>query len=358
VAGALRNFNLEKFSEKAHFMKTVFTFILCSAIAAPAFASVSVSRPMNGEQIASPFTLSASASSCSSQPISAMGYSFDSSTNTTVFDKSSIDTQVSTTQGTHTLHVKSWGDKGASCVTDVSITVSVATGDVSTSIVPSGAASNSSLQTLGWKQANDTGATGSSTGSMSLVGTPAHSGTARQFVTKYSNGGNERYYTSFSDDTAATNFLYDGWVYISGSTQSKLANLEMDLNQVMPNGQTVIFGFQCDGYNGTWDVTENAGSSPTKYVDHWIQSSAKCNPRSWSPNVWHHVQVEYSRTSTGVATYQAVWLDGVKSAINKTVNSAFALGWAPTIVSNFQVDGLGSSGSVTVYLDDLTVYRW
>jgi hypothetical protein len=32
-------------------------------------------------------------------------------------------------------------------------------------------------------------------------------------------------------------------------------------------------------------------------------------------------------------------------------------GWGPTMLTNFQVDGLGS-GSNTVYLDDLTVYRW
>jgi hypothetical protein len=53
-----------------------------------------------------------------------------------------------------------------------------------------------------------------------------------------------------------------------------------------------------------------------------------------------------------------VWLDDVQENINTTVNSAFALGWAPALLTNFQVDGLGASGSNTVYLDDLTIYRW
>jgi hypothetical protein len=45
--------------------------------------------------------------------------------------------------------------------------------------------------------------------------------------------------------------------------------------------------------------------------------------------------------------------------INATVPSAFALGWAPTILTNFQVDGeTAAAGSSTVYLDQLTVYRW
>ena len=38
---------------------------------------------------------------------------------------------------------------------------------------------------------------------------------------------------------------------------------------------------------------------------------------------------------------------------------AFALGWAPTLVTNFQVVSVdpGSSSS-TVYLDNLTISRW
>jgi hypothetical protein len=34
------------------------------------------------------------------------------------------------------------------------------------------------------------------------------------------------------------------------------------------------------------------------------------------------------------------------------------LGWASTLLTNFQIDGLGSGGSTIAYLDNLTVYRW
>jgi hypothetical protein len=63
------------------------------------------------------------------------------------------------------------------------------------------------------------------------------------------------------------------------------------------------------------------------------------------------------RDSSGNITYQAVWLDDVQQPIIATVNSAFALGWAPSLLSNFQVDGLGN-GQVTLYMDNLTIYRW
>jgi hypothetical protein len=70
------------------------------------------------------------------------------------------------------------------------------------------------------------------------------------------------------------------------------------------------------------------------------------------------VQIAYSRDASGNVNYQSVWLDGVQSPLNATAPSAFALGWGPVLLTNFQVDGLGTSGSSTVYLDDLTVYRW
>jgi hypothetical protein len=70
------------------------------------------------------------------------------------------------------------------------------------------------------------------------------------------------------------------------------------------------------------------------------------------------VQVSYSRDDAGNVTYHSVWLDGVEAPINQTVNSDFDLRWAPVLIANFQVDGLGAIGSSTLYLDDLTLYRW
>jgi len=325
-------------------------------LASPAFAGVTISSPGNGAQVSSPFTLSADATSCSSQPVASMGYSFDSSTDTTIVNSTSIDTSVSYTTGAHTLHVKAWGNKGAACVTDVDVTIE--TDPVLSALsIPSDALSVSSIQALSnWIGTNDSSGSGSSSGKMYIVGSPSLSGHTREFVTNFSSAGDERYYATFGDDTTSTHFLYDAYVYLN-STSQKIANLEMDLNQVMPNGQTVIFGFQCDGYSSTWDYTENTGS-PSKPVDVWVHSSRYCNPRTWSINVWHHVQISYSRTSTGQVTYNAVYLDGLEMPINATVPSAFALGWGPTLLTNFQIDGLGSSGSATVYLDKLTVYRW
>jgi hypothetical protein len=228
------------------------------------------------------------------------------------------------------------------------------------STIPADSLKTGEIQDLpGWLGATDNSAgtgAGSASGSTQLLATPSLSGSARSFATSFTNAGDERYYVSFGADTESTHFFYDGWVYV-GSPSSDIANLEMDVNQVLANGQTVIFGFQCDGYAGTWDYTENAGTPETP-VDTWVHSTQACDPRKWTTDAWHHVQISFTRDDAGNVTYNAVWLDGTEQALNATVPSAFALGWSSTLLTNFQVDGLGSGGSSTVYLDELTIYRW
>jgi hypothetical protein len=318
----------------------------------PALAGVVVNSPGANSQVSSPFDLSAYATQCSGQNIASMGYSLDSSTNTTIFYSSSINTSVSAPAGGHTLHVKSWGNSGAVCVTDVAIIVN------SFSLVPQTAASNSNIQALNnWIAVNDSSQVGSSSGWTGITSSPSMSGAARAFSTSYSYYGDERYSATFADDTQSHNFLFDTWVYLAAPSTG-IANLELDLNQVVSNGQTMLYGFQCDGWSGTWDFAVNRGSA-TSINDQWAHSSAPCNVRSWATNQWHHVQISYSRNDSGWITYKSVWLDGNQQNINATVFGSYALGWSPTLLVNVQVDGSQSgSGSSLIYVDNLTVYRW
>ncbi len=128
---------------------------------------------------------------------------------------------------------------------------------------------------------------------MNMVANPSLSGYAREFDASYLNSAGERFNVIFGIDPWAQNFLYDMWVNMANPSGG-IANLELDMNQVMPNGQTVIYGVQCDGYSGTWDYTANAGT-PSKPIDVWRHSGAECNPREWSTNSWHHIQISYSR---------------------------------------------------------------
>jgi hypothetical protein len=331
--------------------------ITLSAQAAPApFTSMTVGQPAANAKLVSPFTLIASGTQCESQPIVTMGFSIDNGTSTAIVLGAAINAPVTSATGTHTLHVKSWGNQGAGCDTDVAI--NVVPSPVST--LPANTITVQSIQTLGnWEAAIDTatGAAASIIGVTNLATNPSLSGESREFVTTFAGVGGERYDVQFGADTSATSFLYDAWVYLP-SPSTDIANLEFDLNQVTANGDTVIFGIQCDFWSNTWDYTANAGT-PQSPSDVWLHSTSACNVQNWTTNTWHHVQITYSRDNEGNATYQSVWLDNVEQDLNITVPDAFALGWSPTLLTNFQVDSMTASDTTTtVYLDNLTVYRW
>ena len=313
----------------------------------------SIGSPANGATVNSPFSLSASSANCNGQPTSSIGYSVDGSTYTYIVGGTVLNTSVTTGTGGHTIHVKSWGNGGASCVNNLAVTVGA-----TTAATPSNATNLSNLQaSTNWTPIHDSGTPGSSSGWTGLTGSPSRTGSARHFSTSYSDYGGERYTATFGDDVSTHNFVYDGWVYIQ-DTAAGIANVEMDLNQVIANGWTVLMGFQCDGWSGTWDYTANRGSA-TSPNDQWVHSGAGCNPKSWAVNTWHHVQIAMSRDDYGNVTYQSVTLDGAQHTLNATVFSGFALGWGQTMLTNFQVDGgTSSSYGSNVYLDDLTVSRW
>ena len=63
--------------------KFSFIFTMMGLCSLPAWAQVTVNYPANGAVVASQFSLSAYDSTCSGQPVSAMGFSLDSSSNNT-----------------------------------------------------------------------------------------------------------------------------------------------------------------------------------------------------------------------------------------------------------------------------------
>ena len=175
---------------------------LLMTLATPALAGVTISAPGNKSDVESPFKLSASAATCSSNEVSVMGYSLDSSSDTTFFDKPSIDTTITASAGTHTVHVKSWTSEGDHCVAEV--TVTVAAPQAESSDIPSNAIVDSSLEALsGWKAEHDTGGKGSASGSTKLVTSPSIKGTSRLFSTSFKSNGDERYSIDFGDDATA-----------------------------------------------------------------------------------------------------------------------------------------------------------
>ncbi len=105
-------------------MKVVVSVCLALlAGAVPAVANVTIYSPGANAKVVSPFWLYAVATPCSNQPVAAMGYSYDDSPNTTIMYSPSISATINSATGAHVLHIKSWGNQGASCVTSINLTV-------------------------------------------------------------------------------------------------------------------------------------------------------------------------------------------------------------------------------------------
>lgn len=334
--------------------------------AAAASAGVTIGSPSSEARVSSPFHLAASAATCSSQSVRTLGYSLDNSHDTTLVHNQTMDLLIAAPTGMHIVHVKAWAKGGAVCVAQIVVNVTGVVGNATSTIVgsddddsavPSNAKVVGGLQASGkWQGDHDDETRGASSGETRLVDSPSYNGPAREFVASFQDGGGERFHLSFGSSRRAKNFFYDSWIYFTASSRN-ISNLELDLYQTMSNGQTLIFGVQCDGYSNTWDYTENLGT-PENPRGHWVHTRQACDVRKWSTYQWHHVQMSYSRDDDGKVTYKSIYLDGIRSPINATVLSAHLLGWGSTLLTNFQIDGRRSRGSATVYLGALTVSRW
>jgi hypothetical protein len=170
----------------------------------------------------------------------------------------------------------------------------------------------------------------------------------------YSDHGGERWFLSFGNDVNATHFVYDTYIYLVDPSQ--VQNLELDVNQVLTNGETVIFATQCASGSKTWEYTIIKHGK-----DEWVNSNIGCDPATWAAKTWHHVQIGAHRDSNGVVTHDWVAVDGQHSDFHDAVGAgAKKLGWpVGDLVINFQLDGNNSGkGEITSYVHDLTIYRW
>jgi hypothetical protein len=333
---------------------------LCGAVLSlPALASdITVANPVNGTHVSSPVWIRAHNIGCESVPPSAFGYSIDNGA-TIVRGESAYDIDVTNqvvAAGTHTVHFKSWTARGACPVVSVGFTVGAGSAPPPSASygIPAYALSSGDLDGKGpWGQIHDGGTPGTSRGSSVYpASTPVYDD-ARKFYMTYTDRAGERWNLNSAKDAKATHFVLDTYVYLPNP--SEVLNLEMDINQVTANGETVILSTQCAGITGSWE----AGYTSGKY-DHWWASGIKCDPRNWTPNVWHHIQIGMHRGANGVVTHDWVNFDSTQHAWGYTRESAHFLGWAPAVVDvQYQIEGANkTSGSVTSYIHKLTIYRW
>jgi hypothetical protein len=332
-----------------------------------AFAQdITVASPVNGTSTQPSIWVRAHNVGCGGLLPIYFGYSIDNST-TLIGGVTPYDIDVTNQAiggGTHTVYFKSWTAGGLCPVVASTFTVGAPPAPAAPPApgggggwIPSSANVAANLDQSGnWEYAHDGGTPGDSNGSTYYPANPPSGDVGRIFYVTYDHGGGEIYHISFGNNANATHFVYDTYVYVEDP--ANVENLEMDVNQVIPNNATVIYGTQCASGSQTWEFSTFDGQN-----HHWHPSNIPCNPKTWAANTWHHVQIASHRDGNGVVTYDWVNLDGNHSNFqNASGNSAEQLGWQPgDLLINFQVDGGQGgqgSGSVTSYLHTTNIYYW
>src|ERR1700728_4386935 len=90
-------------------MKALLFSLLALAGATVPASAITVTTPVSGAQMSSPFQLKASAATCLSKPAVSMGYSIDNGA--TIIVSTTFNAMVAAPAGVHVLHVKCWGQQ-------------------------------------------------------------------------------------------------------------------------------------------------------------------------------------------------------------------------------------------------------
>jgi hypothetical protein len=315
-----------------------------------------VASPANNSQVTSPvnYVATATTTACS-KGVASTGIYVDNKL-TYVVQGSSLNTQLSLSQGPHNTVVEEWDRCGGAAYSTVNVTVG-------------GGTKLSNIQaTKGWKSWGqlppkyvDCSPCSGLTWSMKYgIKSPSKSGNATQFNTSgttpygvvlWYNPVIGQFSTEGLPDDSRTlipslhNFTYDTDFYVTNVSVTQV--LEFDVAMYM-DSIGMFWGTQCNHLGGgEWDVLNNV-------TQQWAPTSAPCN----LINGWNHLTLQFQRQSNNDLVYQSITLNGVTTNINKTYAPFTVPSSWYGITVNYQMDGDYKQSANTTYLDNLSLtYR-
>ncbi len=305
---------------------------------------LSVSSPSAGATVTSPFRVTASNSSAKTIKIYLDNVEKYSSAS------SSIDTTVSSTSGSHYLVVQSWDAYGNVVKAPMTINVASSSSSSGGSSTTGGNTTWNIDQMTGWQSCSDCAGIGGSGpiapyAMKQFIGDPSMDGKSAEFWlggdVPYSNA---LWWKQLGGQSAAKKFVYDLYFYIKDPSAAQ--SLEFDMNQSV-DGRKYIFGTQCAIVRGRWEVWDTANAK-------WMDTGIPCyKPEAYK---WHHLVLEFERTSDYKTRFVSVTLNGTKNYINKYYNVRSG-GYSELNVA-FQMDGNFEQKDYKVWLDKVNMTWW
>lgn len=318
-----------------------------------AAVNVTVTQPGNNQQVGSPFTLTANASS--NYRITGWHVYLDGNTAYTAGAVNSINASISAGTGTHQLVTRAWDSSGNYGTVTQTITISGGGGGGGGNGLPTppgGAIWFTNIEDRGnWHWCHDPGcAGGSGQGSYWMAqsqGSPSRGGSSTEF---YNSGvwANALWWQKVGAHDSVHNLLWDFWVYLDSNSQHSAQSLEYDAFQFV-GGYNYMIGSQCNYGAGKWD-TWNEGTG------HWEHTAITCN--KFSANTWHHIQwYVTTNTSNHTYTYHTLVVDGQSYAVNIT-HSAKNLNWGDNLGVQWQLDVNSSGQGYHEWIDNASLAVW
>jgi hypothetical protein len=329
------------------------TVALVSLSITAAAVNVTVTSPGNNQQVGSPFTLAANASS--NFPITGWQVYLDGSTVYSAGRTNNISASLSGPAGTHQLVTRAWDSTGAYGDQFYTITIGSGGGGGGGGGLPTPPADaiwyNHIEDRGNWNWCHDPGcAGGSGSGSYWMSqheSSPSRDGSATQF---YNSGvwANALWWQKVGANNSKRNFLWDFWIYLDDASRTSGQSLEFDAFQFV-GGYNYMMGTQCDYGASKWDTWDEASG-------HWIHSNISC-PK-FSSNTWHHIQwYMTTNTSNHTYTYRTLVVDGHSYTVNIT-HSAKNLHWGDNVGVQWQLDVNATGRGFHEWIDNASLAIW
>lgn len=222
--------------------------------------------------------------------------------------------------------------------------------------IPANAISSGILDNAAnWKQEKDSNVNGATSKVVSMSNVYDSTRKLRNFIFSGTGKPGVRWSNDFAKDTTHFNFCYRGKVQSPDWTQ--VQQLELDMNQTMPNGNNVFLCAQFDALSGTVQYT----LTPSGSVQ-WFNSNIKHNMRSWPSAQWIPFEIYTHQDGKGNVVFDGLTLNGVYTAFDPSCKGVAQeqLNWpSGTLINNFQVNAFNDPNSnTTVRAQNLEVVRW
>ena len=310
------------------------------------FAQITVSSPSS--TASSPAKFAATAKSEHGVSITEFQIYIDSSQKYRT-SSGTVSTSLSLSSGKHNVVFQAWDSKGYVYRKQLYVTISTGTASSDTS---STSKSYTNIdQMSGWESCDACAGSGGSGPSApyslsQYISSPSMDGKSA----KFSLGGSTPYsqalwWKHLTAQSGAHHFLYDLYFYITNSSAPQA--LEFDVNQ-SANGHHFIFGTQCDiRKSKQWDVWDDMYK---KFIPTGIACSA---PSAYK---WHHLILEFYRSTDNRTHFIAVTLDGAKHYISKSYATHSTS--ASSLSTAFQMDGNYQETDYSTWLDKVKLTYW